>query len=201
MQVLKPNTNTNEVIKIKDMFSALNAYKIDQIQKIVNAAPKPKPRIQMTTKGPSWKQVIIPMSSNNIKKFMENSSLHIANINCSLCNTKSEVLVDFICIDNSYVTVVTNKVAVQSNLYIIENYIKEVEDINILNIDMPQLPQSKSYLKIIGIPFFPHNNSNECLTPNDVKTIIKQNNIFNNIVLASKPHVIKILSKSNMLII
>ena len=141
------------------------------------------------------------MSSNNIKKFMENSSLHIANINCSLCNTKSEVLVDFICIDNSYVTVVTNKVAVQSNLYIIENYIKEVEDINILNIDMPQLPQSKSYLKIIGIPFFPHNNSNECLTPNDVKTIIKQNNIFNNIVLASKPHVIKILSKSNMLII
>ena len=83
-QALKPSTNTNEVIKIKNMFPTLNAQKIDQIQKIVNGAPKPKPCIQMTTKGPSWKQVIIPMSGDNIKKFMKNSSLHIANINHSL---------------------------------------------------------------------------------------------------------------------
>ena len=91
----------------------------------------------MTTKGPSRKQVIILMSSDNIKKFMENSSLHITNINHSLQNTKSEVLVDFIHTDNSNITVVTNKVTVQSDLYIIENYIKKVEDINTLNIDMP----------------------------------------------------------------
>ena len=90
---------------------------------------------------------------------------------------------------------------VQSDLYIIKNYIKKVEDIGTLNVDMPWLPQFKSYLKIIGIPFFLHNNSNKCLTPNDIKTIIKQNQIFDNIVLTSKPHVIKVLPKSDILII
>ena len=141
------------------------------------------------------------MSSNNIKKFIENSLLHIANINCLLQNAKSEVLVNFICADNSNITVVTNKVTVQSDLYIIKNYIKKVEDIDTLNIDMPRLPQSKSYLKIIDISFFLHNNSNECLTPNDIETIIKQNQIFDNIVLTSKPHVIKVSPKSDMSII
>ena len=201
VQALKPNTNTNEIIKIKDIFPALNAQKIDQIQKIINGAPKLKPHIQMTTKGPSQKQVIIPMSSDNIKKFMENSSLHVANINRSLQNAKSEVPVDFICADNSNIAVVTNKVVVQSDLYIIKNYIKKVEDINILNTDMPQLLQSKSYLKIIGIPFFPHNNSNKRFIPNDIEIIIKQNQIFDNIVLTSKPHVIKVSPKSDMSII
>ena len=117
------------------MFPALHTQKIDQIQKIINGAPKPKPCIQMTTKGSSRKQIIIPISSDNIKKFMKNSSLHITYINYSLQNAKSEVLVDFIHADNSNITVVTNKVTVQSDLYIIENYIKKVEDINTLNVD------------------------------------------------------------------
>ena len=50
----------------------------------------------MTTKGPSRKHVIIPMSSENNSKFMKNSSLHVANINRLLRNVKSKVLVDFI---------------------------------------------------------------------------------------------------------
>ena len=155
----------------------------------------------MTTKGSFWKQVIIPISGDNIKKFMKNSLLYVANINHSLQNVKVEILVDFIYTDTNNITVVTNKVVVQSDLYVIENYIKKVEDIDSLNIDTPRLLQSKSYLKIIGIPFFPHNISNKHLFPNDVETIIKQNQIFDNIVLASKPHVIKVLPKSDMLII
>ena len=91
----------------------------------------------MTTKGPLRKQVIIPMSNDNINKFMKDSSLHVANINQSLRNAKSQVLVDFICSDISNVTIVTNKVAVQSNLYIIKNYIKKVKDINTVNVDIP----------------------------------------------------------------
>ena len=50
----------------------------------------------MTTKRLSRKQVIIPMSSKNSIKFMRNSSLYVANINRSLRNAKSDVLVDFI---------------------------------------------------------------------------------------------------------
>ena len=92
----KQSSNIFEVIKIKNAFPALGAKKINQIQNIVNSNPKSKLYIQIMTKGPSRKQIIIPMSSDNTEKFMKNSSLYIANINRSLRNAKLEVLVDFI---------------------------------------------------------------------------------------------------------
>ena len=141
------------------------------------------------------------MSNNNILKFIKESLFHIANINWALKNAKLEILVDFIHSDIASITVVTNKVTIQSDLYIIENYIKKVDDINIINVNTPCLSQSKSYLKIIDIPYHSHNSSNKCLIPNNVEGIIKQNQIFDNIVLTSKLWVIKVLPKSDMLII
>jgi len=38
----------------------------------------------MTTKGPSKRQVIIPMGNDNISKFISLSGEHIANINREL---------------------------------------------------------------------------------------------------------------------
>ena len=99
------------------------------------------------------------------------------------------------------ITVITNKVMVQFDFYIIKNYVKKVDDIDIINVDAPCLPQSKFYLKIIGIPYFSHNSSNEYLILNDIKGIIKQNQIFNNVVLASNLQVIKVSPKSNISII
>jgi len=48
----------------------------------------------MTTKDPSRKQVIVPMSKDNNSNFMKNLALHVVNINRQLQNAKSEVLVD-----------------------------------------------------------------------------------------------------------
>ena len=70
-----------------------------------------------------------------------------------------------------------------------------------LQVEEPRLPQSKSYIKIIGIPFFPHGNSQDCLTSSDVKMILKQNQIFDNVTLASRPRVIKVSPKSDMSIV
>ena len=80
-QAIKPLTNTSEVLKIKETFPSLNAQKIDQVNSIVNGQNEQKPQIKMTTKGPSRKHVIIPMSSENVLSFMKNSSLNVANIN------------------------------------------------------------------------------------------------------------------------
>ena len=99
------------------------------------------------------------MSSNNTKKFIKNSLLYIANINRLLRNVKSEILVDFIQSDQIGIIVVTNKVALQSDLQIIENYVKNIDNIDISGIEVPWLPQSKFYLKIIGISYFSHDNS------------------------------------------
>jgi len=54
-QASKQTVNTSKMLKIKEAFSALNVKKIDQISNIVKGNLKPKPRIQMTTKGSSRK--------------------------------------------------------------------------------------------------------------------------------------------------
>ena len=155
----------------------------------------------MTTKGPLRKQIIILMSGENVSSFMKNSSLHVANINRNLQNAKSDVLVDYLRSENSGITVITNKVVQQSDMSIINNYVKNSNDINSLQVDEPHLPKSKSYLKITSIPFFPHPNSQERLTSNDIEAILKQNHIFDNISLTSKPRVIKVSPKSDMSIV
>ena len=80
------------------------------------------------------------MSSDNINKFMKNSSFYVVNINWFLRNLKSEVLVDFIYSDLTGATVITNKVAAHLDLYIIENYIRNVDNIDFLNMEVPWLP-------------------------------------------------------------
>ena len=155
----------------------------------------------MTTKGPSRKQVIVPMSSENNSIFMKNSALHVTNINRQLQNTKSEVLVNYIRSNPLGITVITNKVSQQSDLQIIDQYVKNSSDINALQVEEPCLPQLKSYLKIISILFFPHGNFQDRLTSSNVKKILKQNQIFNNVTLVSRPRVIKISPKLDMSIV
>jgi len=77
-----------------------------------------------------------------------------------------------------------------SDIQVIENFIKNVENINSEDIESPRLPQSKSYLKITGIPYLIE-NSNISILPDFVETIIKSNYVFNNLSLASKLQVIK----------
>ena len=81
-------------------------------------------------------------------------------------------------------TIVTNKVVLPLDLKVIENLVKNVDNVNSEDIEAPRLPQSKSYLKIIGISYFLE-NTNISITSDFVESIIKY--IFNNLLLTSKP--------------
>ena len=118
-----------------------------------------------------------------------------------MCNTKANILVDYICSDNTGINIITNKVAHQSDMSIIDQYVKNSNNINSLQVEDSRLPKSKSYLKIIGIPFYLHTNSQEKLTSINIKTILQQNHIFDNIFLTSKLRVIKVSPKSDMAIV
>jgi len=139
----------------------------------------------MTIKDPSHKHIIILIDKENIDKFMISASNYVANINKALKSIKSDVIVDYIQRELIDVTIVTNKIASPSNIQVIENFIKNVENINSKNIELSRLPQSKSYLKIIGIPYLIE-NSNVFILLYFVKMIIKSNYVFNNLSLASK---------------
>jgi len=133
-QALKQNISMSEVIKIKEAFSTIGTNKIEQINNIIKSNTKAKPHIQMMMKEPSRKHIIIFMSSENNMKFMKNSSIHVTNINKSLRNAKSEVLVNFIWSDPLEITVVTNKISLQLDLQIIEQYVKNADDIDALQV-------------------------------------------------------------------
>jgi len=98
-----------------------------------------KLQINMTTKGPSHKQIIIPMGSDNSKKFLLLSSDHITNMNCALKSIKSDVVIDFIRSDYKDLIVVLNKVAAPSDMSIINNYVKNSNNLDIRDIQDAQL--------------------------------------------------------------
>ena len=85
-----------ETLKIKEAFPSLQNKKIEQIQKIISKVTNPKPCINITTKRPLCKQVIIPMSLDNTNNFVKKSIIHITNINRALKNIKLDVMADFI---------------------------------------------------------------------------------------------------------
>ena len=151
-----------------------------------NINQKNKPKFNIMTKGPSRKQIIISMSINSAKRVMTQSNAHIANINRLLKGVKSEISADYIHSDNKGIVIMTNKIAIFSDLNIVEKYMKELNDIDLNNIMSSRLPQSKSYLKILGISYYLE-DTNLSIMPDIIKRVIKCIYMFNNIVLASYP--------------
>ena len=154
----------------------------------------------MTIKKPSHKQIIVPMSTDNANKFVKDSSIHVTNINRTLKNIKSYIMANFICVKNKDVVISTNKVASPLDLQSIKKYVKNTQCIETEQIESLRLSQSKSYLKIIGILYLSE-HTNSCITSDNMEIFFKNNYIFNNIILASKPRVIKVSPKSDMAII
>jgi len=102
---------------------------------------KDKPKLNMTTKGLSRKQVTVPMGSNNAERVMVKANAHVSNIKKRV---KSEIFVDFIHSNNKGLLIITNKVATTSDLNIIKKYIKDLNDVNSSDIINLKLSQSKS---------------------------------------------------------
>ena len=189
-----------ETLKIKETFLHLQNKKIKQVQKIISGDNKPKPYINMITKKPLHKQIIVPMNTEIAKKYLKDLSTHIVSINRALKNIKSNIMANFICIKDKGIVILTTNVANPLDLQEIEKCIKNSLNADTNQISTPRLPQSKSYLKIIGISYLAE-QSNTHLSSDDIEKILKSNHIFNNTVLASKPRIIKVFPKLNMSII
>jgi len=140
------------------------------------------------------------MNNKTVKKCLKDSSIHIISINHTLKSIKSNVIANFIYIDNKGIVISTNNVTNPSDLQEIKKYVRNSLNTDTDQIYSPRLPQSKSYLKIVSIPYLVE-YLNSCLSSNDVEKILKSNHIFNDIVLASKPRVIKISPKLDISII
>ena len=75
-------------------------------------------------KGLSRKQVIVPISKDNKKNFMEESNTHVSNMNKALKNIKSNILVNFIYSNVASIIIITYKVTI--SLDFVTNFIQLV---------------------------------------------------------------------------
>jgi len=194
-QALK--STINNIIKIKDNFSNFSTKKIEEIHNALNKPKKNKSQLNMMTKSSSRKQVLVLISMNNLEKIMKLSNKHVANINRTLKNIKSDIMADFIHADNRGLTITTNKVASTLDLNTIKKYIKNVNVVDLDNVRALSLPQSKLYLNILGISYL-IKDMNISISADIVKTVLKLTHFFNDIILVSKPCVIKASPKSDI---
>ena len=193
--------NIKEIIKNKDAFSKLSFKNIIEIHNVTNNIRlKNKPKLNITTKSLSKKQIIILMSTNNSEEVILKVNEHILNINRLLKGVKSNISADYICSDSKKVFITTNKIAASFDLNIVEKYMKDLNNINTNDIMSPQLPQLKFYLKILEVSYFLE-NTNLLITSNIIEMVIKDSYIFNNIILAFWPHIIKVSFKSDIAVI
>ena len=78
----------------------------------------------MTTKGLSQKQVIVPISIENTKYFISESSFYVININRALKGIKSNVIANFIHTNTKEIIIFINNIANLLDFQEIEKYVK-----------------------------------------------------------------------------
>ena len=201
VQASKSNISqkVEDVLQLKEAFPSLSADEVGKILKVKDSGEgNKKPRINMTTRGPLRREVIIPMTKVNTELIVNSAHIHISNINNCLKNSKSDIIADFIQININGIIITTNKPANNLNLSTIEKYLKNIKNINPDSIESPCLPKSKSYMKIIGLLY---SSKLEVITPNLIKGVLKDLYLFKNTVLASKSCVIKASPKSDKAVV
>ena len=200
-QASKANISSNieDVLCVKEAFPSLLANEVGKMLKAKNSSKSnKKPRINMTTRGLSRKEVIIPMTKPNIELIVNSAHIHTSNINKCLKNSKSNIITDFIHVTNNRIIITTNKLANDLNLSTIKKYLKNIKNVDLNSIESPCFPKSKSYMKIIGLPY---KIDQGVIIPDFIEGVLKDTHIFKDIMLASKPYVIKTSPKSDMAVV
>ena len=201
VQAFKTNISSSieDVIRVKETFPTLSADEVGKILKAKNSSGSTKkPKINMTTREQSRREVIIPMTKTNTELIINSAHIHISNINKCLKNSKSDTFADFIQFNINGIIIMTNKPASDFDLSTIEKYLKNVQNINPDSIESPHLPKSKSYMKIIGLPYL---SELGVMSPDIIKGVLKDSHLFKDITLASKPCIIKASPKSDKAVV
>ena len=92
----------------------------------------------------------------------------------------------------------TNKPTSDLDLSTIEKYLKNIQNVNPDSIESSRLPKSKSYMKIIELPY---SSELGVMSPDIIEDVLKDSHLFKDMTLASKPHVIKASPKSDKAVV
>jgi len=86
-----------DILQVKETFPYLSANEVGKMLKAKNSRVcNKKSKINITTKRPLRKEVIIPMAKSNAELIINSAHIHISNVNKYLKNSKSDIVIDFI---------------------------------------------------------------------------------------------------------
>jgi len=154
----------------------------------------------MTTQGPTRCQVLIPLDPAAAETVVANAALAVLSCNKGLVEARSKLRVESVRKALDGVSMSTNSVASAAELEVIKQWLKKTAGLGENTEVEPRLPQSKSFLKILGILYW-DSKSSLPITPVQVETALSNSPLFEGVTLASMPRIMKALPSSDMLVI
>jgi len=108
---------------------------------------------KMTMHGPTRCQVLIPLNTSTIEVVVANAATAVESCNRGLVEAYSKLRVESVHKAWDRISMSTNFVALTAELEVIKQWLKKVAGLAASTVVEPQLPQSKSFLKILGVPY------------------------------------------------
>jgi len=155
---------------------------------------------KITTHGPTRHQVLIPLDTPTAEVVVANATTAVESCNRDLVEAHSKLRVESVYKAWDGISMSTNFVASTAELEVIKQWLKKVADLAASTVVKPRLPQSKSFLKILDVPYW-GNNSSLPITQAQVESVIANTPIFEGVVLASHPCIMKASPSSDMSVI
>ena len=131
---------------------------------------------------------------------MANAALTVESCNKGLVSARSKLGVESVRKAWDGVSMSTNSVASAAELEVIKQWLKKTAGLNEITEVEPRLPQSKSFLNVLGIPYWDSKISLP-ITPAQVAEALSSSPLFEGVTLASMPHIMKASPSSDMSVI
>jgi hypothetical protein len=137
--------------------------------------------INSMTAGPTWHQVLIQVDP--IPPMFCFSAI-VGRVNCSLTSAESDLRVDSCIHMYGGISLLTNCIATQSEISLIGSAI--TAGLAPLKPAESSLPTSRSYLKIVDVPYF---RGLVPITPDQIRDVMGQSHMVSSFILANSPRV------------
>ena len=115
--------------------------------------------LKMTTQGPTRHQVLIPLDPAAAETVVANAALAVLSCNKGLVEARSKLRVESVRKVWDSVSMSTNSVVSAAELEVIKQWLKKTAGLGESTEVEPCLPQSKSFLKILGILYWDSKSS------------------------------------------
>ena len=156
--------------------------------------------LKMTTHRPTRHQILVPLDSAAAELIVANAASAVQSCNKGLVEARSKLRVESVRKAWDGVSMSTNSVASVAELEVIKQWLKKTAGLGEITEVEPHLPQSKSFLKVLGVLYWDSKTSLP-VTPAQIAEALSSSLLFEGVTLVSMPHIMKASPSSDMSVI